>query len=117
MEINTRTESDLVILEPFGKILASDSFEFKREIERIIQGSLSKRLNKFIVDFGEVPLMDSIGLYAIITLFLMVSKKGGRMVFANLREGMRAVFTTTKLDTVFETEYTTGDAIDVLNQI
>jgi len=46
----------------------------------------------------------------------MTNKKGGRIIFTNLGGSIKTVFATTKLDTVFEVEYTNNDAIATFNQ-
>jgi anti-sigma B factor antagonist len=68
-----------------------------------------------IVDFSEVPYIDSAGIGELVAAYTRITSRGGRMALAALPKRVRDLLQITKLYTVFEVFDTVGDAVRALN--
>jgi anti-sigma B factor antagonist len=66
---------------------------------------------KILLNFAEVPYVDSAGLGEIVRTYTTVSRQGGNLKLLNLTKRITDLLAITKLLTVFETFDTENDAI------
>jgi anti-sigma B factor antagonist len=72
-----------------------------REIKPVIDALVADRPRRVTVDFGDVTLLDSSGVGAIVSLFKRVKADGGELVVVGARDQPLAVLKLLKLDRVF----------------
>lgn len=100
MKIEKRTQSDVVILDLKGKILIGDGIdELRAEINQL----LKEKKIKILLNFQEVPYLDSTGLGEVVRSYTSVKNAGGSIKIVYLTNKVRDLLSVTKLITVFET--------------
>ena len=99
MKINPRDVGDVTILDLEGKILIGDPIGILREsIDRLVErGKVQVLLN-----FADVPMIDSSGLGEIVRSYTTITKRGGKIKIFNLTNRVKDLLIITKLVTVFE---------------
>ena len=100
MQIEQRAVGSVMILDLKGKITLGEGDEaLKDKINSLIlQGHKNMLLN-----FGDVPYIDSAGLGEIVRTYTTVSRQGGQLKLVNLTKRITDLLSITKLLTVFET--------------
>lgn len=100
MKIEKRTQNDVVILDLKGKILIGDGIdELRAEINQL----LKENKTKILLNFQEVPYLDSTGLGEVVRSYTSVKNAGGTIKIVYLTNKVRDLLSVTKLITVFET--------------
>ena len=95
MQIEERNVGDVVVLDLKGKITLGEGDE----------------LLKDMLNFADVPYVDSAGLGEIVRTYTTVSRQGGSLKLLNLTKRITDLLAITKLLTVFETFDTESEAI------
>lgn len=109
MKIEKRTKNGVVILDLKGKILIGDDIAVLRNsINELVK---EKKL-KVLINFEQVPYLDSTGLGEIVRTYTTLKKNGGEAKIINLGAKVKDLMTITKLITVFETFDDEDRAID-----
>ncbi len=100
MQIGERQVGSVMILDLKGKITLGEGDEaLKDKINSLIlQGH-----KKMLLNFGDVPYIDSAGLGEIVRTYTTVSRQGGQLKLVNLTKRITDLLSITKLLTVFET--------------
>lgn len=76
LEINTRTDGDIMIVEPRGRATLGENSElFDRELQRIAASGCKKLL----VDLSGLIQMDSSGISALVRQCTGLTRKGGSL--------------------------------------
>ena len=99
MKVNTRKAKGIVIFDFRGKIIGNDGIQIQKQIE---EQSLTLGTPKFLFNFANVSMMDSIGLEALLEAHRQATCQGGRIGVINLGKNIRQLLVLTKLITVFE---------------
>ena len=109
MEIAERTIGDVTILDLNGRLVAGDGDDELREaVDRLVQTGCMKLL----LNLKDVPYIDSGGLGVLVSKYVSMSRRGGRLKLSNLAPRAAKVFQITKLLTIFETFSSEADAIE-----
>ncbi len=100
MQIVERAVGSVMILDLKGKITLGEGDEALRDKinSLILQGH-----KKMLLNFGDVPYIDSAGLGEIVRTYTTVSRQGGQLKLVNLTKRITDLLSITKLLTVFET--------------
>lgn len=100
MKIEKRQKGDVTILDLKGKILIGGGIdELRDEINTLIkEGNTNLLLN-----FKEVPYLDSTGLGEVVRSYTSLKNAGGAVKIVNLTQKVQDLLSVTKLITVFET--------------
>ena len=109
LTISSRVLSDAVVVHLAGRLTFLDVALRERIDEWLKEGHRA-----FILDFADVPYVDSFGLGQLITILNSIRSKGGHLVLVGLVDQVRALFQITRLDTVFIIS-TEADAITSLH--
>ena len=100
MKLSRRKKNDVVIVDLKGKILIGEGIDILRnEINDLIE---EKEL-KILLNFANVPYLDSTGLGEVVRAYTSVKKTGGSIKIINLTQKVEDLLSVTKLITVFET--------------
>lgn len=100
MKIEKRTKSDVTIFDLKGKILIGDGID---ELREAINNAIKEKDTKLLLNFKDVPYLDSTGLGEVVRSYTSVKKENGVVKIVNLTQKVRDLLSVTKLITVFET--------------
>ena len=108
MQIEERVVSDVTILDLKGKITLNDGDEaLKDKINSLVQ----QDRRRILLNFAEVPYIDSAGLGEVVRTYTTVSRQGGQLKLVNLTKRITDLLAITKLLTVFETFDSEAEAL------
>ena len=108
MQIEERVVGNVTILDLKGKITLGEGDEaLKDKINSLIH----QERKRILLNFGDVPYIDSAGLGEIVRTYTTVSRQGGQLKLVNLTKRITDLLMITKLLTVFETFESEQDAL------
>ena len=67
-----------------------------------LKAMIKKKPERIVIDLSRATYIDSAGLAALILAMQTVQAYGGRFFLTGLRETMRSIFETSRLDQVFQ---------------
>ena len=108
MHIEERTVGDVVVLDLKGKITLGEGDEMLKDK---VNSLLNQGHRKMLLNFADVPYVDSSGLGEVVRTYTTVSRQGGSLKLLNLTKRITDLLAITKLLTVFETFDAESDAI------
>jgi anti-sigma B factor antagonist len=108
MQIEERNVGDVVVLDLKGKITLGEGDELLKDK---VNSLVNQGRRKILLNFGEVPYVDSAGLGEIVRTYTTVSRQGGSLKLLSLTKRITDLLAITKLLTVFETFDTESEAI------
>jgi len=73
------------------------------ELREAINTAVKEENTKLLLNFGEVPYLDSTGLGEVVRSYTTVKNAGGMVKIINLTQKVQDLLSVTKLITVFET--------------
>jgi anti-sigma B factor antagonist len=100
MKIEKRKKNGVVILDLKGKILIGEGID---DLRKTINATIEEKETKLLLNFKDVPYLDSTGLGEVVRSYTSVKKEGGMVKIVNLTNNVRDLLSVTKLITVFET--------------
>jgi len=71
-------------------------------VSRSIDAMAKKKPERIVIDLAQVTYIDSAGLAALILAMQEVEANGGNFFLAGLRETMRSILETSRLDQIFQ---------------
>ena len=89
--------ADCLIVECFGKLVSENVPALK---QAMLEACRSKR--RIVLDLKEVPMMDSSGLGAVVTLHVSARTRGSRLEVINASKQIRDLFSMTNVLSLFE---------------
>ena len=108
MQIDERTVGDVIVLDLKGKITLGDGDELLKDK---VNSLVNQGQRKILLNFGDVPYVDSAGLGEVVRTYTTVSRQGGSLKLLNLTKRITDLLAITKLLTVFETYENEADAV------
>jgi anti-sigma B factor antagonist len=108
MQIEERNVGDVVVLDLKGKITLGEGDELLKDK---VNSLVNQGRRKILLNFGDVPYVDSAGLGEIVRTYTTVSRQGGSLKLLSLTKRITDLLAITKLLTVFETFDAESDAI------
>ena len=111
MHIAQRSSGDVVVLDLHGKIAAGDTV-----IKETVDALISKGVRKVLLNFSDVPYMDSVGLNAIVRAHLALGRAGGGLRLVSVPKHLAHILSVTRLTSVFELFDTEPAAIESFNR-
>jgi anti-sigma B factor antagonist len=109
MKIEKRKKGNVTIFDLKGKILFGDGIE---ELRQSINALLKENEKQLVLNFAEVPYLDSTGLGEVVRSYTTLKKEGGTVKIANLTNKVKDLMMVTKLITVFETFENETEAVE-----
>ncbi len=100
MKIEKRKKGDVLILDLKGKILMGEGIDVLNDA---INAAVKEKETKLLLNFAEVPYLDSTGLGAVVRSYTSIKNAGGHVKIVNLTNRVRDLLSVTKLLTVFDT--------------
>ncbi len=87
----------------------------KRKSGNVMRQSINQSIQanekQLVLNFAEVPYLDSTGLGEVVRSYTTLKKEGGAVKIANLTNKVKDLMMVTKLITVFETFENENDAV------
>ena len=113
MKIEMQFKDDVAILNLSGKFLAgTDGPDLRQRVKDLMEAGN----RKLIVDFGDVPYIDSTGLGFLAGARVTAQNAGARIVLARLNPHVRRILDDVKLRQFFEVGDNEAAAIALLRQ-
>jgi anti-sigma B factor antagonist len=107
MEIKRETTDDIVVYSIVGRMLGGEGAD---HLEEEVQRTLAVGYRKFVIDLGDVPWVDSIGLGVLIAARNAIMGSGGQLKLSRLSDQIAGTFTITGLDRIFDVYASDADA-------
>jgi anti-sigma B factor antagonist len=108
MQIEERVVGNVTILDLKGKITLGEGDEaLKDKINSLVH----QNRKQILLNFAEVPYVDSAGLGEIVRTYTTVSRQNGQLKLVNLTKRITDLLSITKILTVFETFESEPDAL------
>jgi len=82
-----------------------------------VRGLVEDGLKRFVLDFGNVNWINSLGVGAIMKCLTLLRNKGGHLYLVGLTEKVKSVFMVTQLLKVFTIKENLDEAVDELNAL
>ncbi|MBN3041139.1 MAG: STAS domain-containing protein [Candidatus Omnitrophica bacterium] len=98
MKVSNLKKSDCTICSIEGEINLNTSPDLRKAFEEFSR----QNIKKIIIDFEQVPYIDSSGLATLIELFQRMKKIDGKLRICSVPEKVKNVFEVTKLHKLFE---------------
>lgn len=108
MQIEERVVGNVTILDLKGKVTLGEGDEVLKDK---INSLIHQERKRILLNFAEVPYIDSAGLGEIVRTYTTVSRQGGQLKLVNLTKRITDLLMITKLLTVFETFEREQDAL------
>lgn len=108
MQIEERVVGEVTVLDLKGKVTLNEGDEVLKDK---INSLLHQGRKKILLNFADVPYIDSAGLGEVVRTYTTVSRQGGQLKLVNLTKRITDLLSITKLLTVFETFDAERDAL------
>jgi anti-sigma B factor antagonist len=108
MKIEKRKIGNVTVFDLKGKILFGDGID---ELRQSINTAIKDKEKQLVLNFAEVPYLDSTGLGEVVRSYTTLKKEGGTVKIANLTNKVKDLMMVTKLITVFETFESENEAV------
>jgi anti-sigma B factor antagonist len=100
MQIDERVVGSVTVLDLKGKITLNDGDTALRDkINSVVQ----QGRKTILLNFADVPYIDSAGLGEVVRSYTTVTKQGGKLKLLNLTKRITDLLSITKLLTIFDT--------------
>jgi anti-sigma B factor antagonist len=114
VDIRERVAGTVAVLEPLGRMVLSE-YPIEALKDRVA-AQLRDGRGQFVLDLHQVSQMDTTGLTAIVTAYIAVQKRQGRIALVNPQKRVRELLRVTRLDTLFQVFDREDDAVESLTQ-
>lgn len=98
LEIAQSAAQGVIVLAIMGRLDALSAPEMRPSIDEMV----ARRVQRVVCDLGELTMIDSSGVGAIVSLFKRLRTLGGDVKLAGLQGQPREIFHLLRLDRVFE---------------
>ena len=99
LEVKIRRVDSIVIVEPSGRITMDHG---DRELRNQVHQAIWQGGRNFLINFKDVPYLDSSGLGVLVSLYTSLTNNGGSLKFLHLNSKIRQVLDLTQLLRLFE---------------
>jgi stage II sporulation protein AA (anti-sigma F factor antagonist) len=94
MEIQIESRDERRIVHLRGKV----TYEHCAELQARLDEMLDKDIREVVIDFKEVPFLDSSGIGEILRLYKLMRERHGELVLLNPNQKLRTLFTMYRFD-------------------
>jgi anti-sigma B factor antagonist len=112
MTIEERTAGPVTVLKLRGKITLGDGDTALREK---ITALLQEEKTKILLNFADVPYIDSAGLGEVVRTYTTLNRQGGQLRLASVTKRISDLLKMARLSTVLETHDEEADALKSFN--
>jgi anti-anti-sigma factor len=108
MTMKHRTQKDITILYPEGKIVLGDG---DQELGDAVRQILDHGARKVIINFSQVSYLDSSGIGELVGCYTSIKNQGGDLRICGLNARISSLIRMTSLHSVFAVMDTEDDAM------
>ncbi len=108
MKITQRTQDDVLILYPEGKITLGDG---DQELGEAVRTALDGGARKLVLNFEKVTYLDSSGVGELVGCYTSIKGKGGVLRICGLNQRIFGLIKMTSLHSVFDVKDTEAEAL------
>lgn len=108
MNVDIRTESDVTIIKPSGRMDFNALMEFSALLNQTLQGGARKML----LDFSDLDYLSSSGIRTMVECQKQVDAQKGTLAFCSLNSQIKELFQVVQLDKVFKIYPSEFEALD-----
>jgi anti-sigma B factor antagonist len=108
MKIDERQVGSVVILDLHGRILSGEG---ERALRAAVDRVAGSGTTNVLINFADVPYLDSSIIGEIVRTLTTVSRKGGQLKLLNIPARVRSLLSVTRLLSVFETYESEDEAV------
>lgn len=108
MKLTNRTQNDITILYPEGKITLGDG---DQELGEAVRTALEQGSRKIIINFTKVSYLDSSGVGELVGCYTSVKNKSGELRICGMNSRIFSLITMTSLHSVFDVKDTEEEAL------
>jgi len=108
MAMLNRTQRDITILYPEGKIVLGDG---DQELGEAVRHFLAKGARKIIINFSKVSYLDSSGVGELVGCYTAIKQQGGQLRICCLNARISSLIHMTSLNSVFVVTDTEDEAV------
>ncbi len=108
MKIDVRTESDITIIKPHGRMDFSGLNEFSALVKKNVQDGATK----ILLDFSDLEYLSSSGIRTLVECQKNIEGKKGIFAFCALNDQIKELFQVVQLDKVFKIFPSEFEALD-----
>ena len=101
----------ILVLSAVSALLANAQFGGLGKLKDKVNSLVNQGQRKILLNFADVPYVDSAGLGEVVRTYTTVSRQGGTLKLLNLTKRITDLLAITKLLTVFETFDAESDAV------
>ena len=112
MKIKEKIEDHVAVLTLSGKMMGGPE---TAALHDHIRGLINDKINKVVIDLGEVRWMNSSGMGVLMACTTTLNNAGGKLVLARVSEKVNSLLIITQLIKVFETYETVERACSSLS--
>jgi len=106
LAITSRIVSGVVIVDMSGRLCAREV-----ALRAYINQLREEGRRAFVLNFADVPYIDSFGLGLLVTIWTSIQSVGGQLILLNPTDHIRKLLEITKLDSVFQTSCDETEAV------
>lgn len=110
MEINLETIHNVTILNVDGDIFAEDAGKLKDQLDKLFHTNKIK----VVLNLEKTDVISSVGLGVILSSLIKFRKYSGDITLANVRDFVRKILRTTKVDNIVQSFPTAQAAVEAL---
>lgn len=108
MNITQRTEGDVLILYPEGKITLGDG---DQELGEAVRTSLDQGARKILINLDKVSYLDSSGVGELVGCYTSIKNKGGDLRICGMNSRIFNLIKMTSLHSVFDVKDTEAEGL------
>ncbi len=108
MKMSTKTENDVTILCPEGKITLGDG---DQELGEAVRSVLDGGSRKVVIDFSKVSYLDSSGVGELVGCYTSIKNKSGALRVCGMNPKIFGLMKMTSLHSVFDVFDTLQEAL------
>jgi anti-sigma B factor antagonist len=110
MQIDERLDGDVTVMVPHGDV----DLETSPRLREALKKKSNAKTSKLLIDFKEVPYIDSSGLATLIEYFQDARAYHGKIALAGMSPRVKSVFEIVRLDQMFPLHPSLETALDSL---
>ncbi len=108
MQIKEQMHGDVAVIALKGKLMGGpETLAIHDKVKELV----GKKINKVVIDLGQVKWMNSSGLGALMGSITTLRNAGGELKLARVTQKVQSLFMITKLITIFETFDSVEEAV------
>jgi anti-sigma B factor antagonist len=112
MELRIRKNQEIYIIDVQGELDLYNSYKLKELLVKMLE----KKIERFIINLGEVEYIDSSGIGALIYIFSTLKKLNHKLVITNIHGSVKRVIEMTKLAGFFPVTETLDEAVKMVGK-